>query len=50
MTVTHEDADRLKVTMVDFNHALLHDLKPAFGISDEQLDNYVYNGEPVWDL
>ena len=42
--MTHEEADRLRVSMMDFDHALLHDLKPAFGISDKQLDNYVYNG------
>ena len=30
--------------MVDFEHALQYDLKPAFGISDKQLDSYVYNG------
>ena len=47
LTVTHEDADRLKVTMMDFEHALLYDLKPAFGISDEQLDSYVYNGTSI---
>ena len=45
MTVTHEDAERLRVTGADFEHALLYDLKPAFGISEEQLDSYVYNGE-----
>ena len=42
--MTHEEADRLKITKADFDHALLYDLKPAFGISEEQLDSYVYNG------
>lgn len=41
-----EDADLLRVTAADFEHALQFDLKPAFGISDEQLDTYVFNGEP----
>lgn len=35
------------VTRMDFEHALLYDLKPAFGISEEQLDSYVYNGEAI---
>ena len=42
--VTHEDAEKLTVTKADFEHALTYDIKPAFGISDEQLDNYVFNG------
>jgi hypothetical protein len=46
VTVTHEDADRLRITRADFEHALLYDLKPAFGISEKQLDSYVYNGRP----
>lgn len=45
MSITHEEARKLKVAMKDFDHALLYDLKPAFGISDEQLDRYVYNGK-----
>ena len=43
--VTHEDAEKLMVTMADFEHALTYDIKPAFGISDDQLDSYVFNGE-----
>lgn len=39
-----EEAENLKVTMDDFEHALEYDVKPAFGISDEQLDRYVFNG------
>ncbi len=50
VTVTHEDADRLRVTMMDFDHALLYDLKPAFGISDKQLDSYVYNGTLLYQI
>lgn len=45
MVVTHQDAEKLRVSMADFDHALLYDLKPSFGISDKQLDSYVYNGE-----
>jgi len=46
VSVSLEDADLLRVTAADFEHALQFDLKPAFGISDEQLDTYVFNGEP----
>ena len=42
--VGRAEAEQLKVTMEDFDHALQYDLKPAFGISDEQLDRYVFNG------
>ena len=42
--MTTKEAEALRVTMSDFDHALLYDLKPAFGISDKQLDNYVLNG------
>lgn len=45
VSVTHEEAERLRIGMKDFDHALLYDLKPAFGISDKQLDGYVYNGK-----
>lgn len=48
VSITHEEARKLKVAMKDFDHALLYDLKPAFGISDEQLDRYVYNGVIPW--
>ena len=44
VTVSVEDAERLKVTMADFDHAIQFDVKPAFGISDEQLENYVFKG------
>lgn len=43
--VTREDAESLMVTMSDFEYALEHDIKPAFGSSDDQLERYVYNGE-----
>ena len=35
----------LMVTKSDFDFALEHDVKPAFGISDDELDRYVKNGE-----
>lgn len=47
VTVSVEDAERLKVTMVDFEHAIQFDVKPAFGISDEQLENYVFKGRQL---
>jgi vesicle-fusing ATPase len=37
------DADNIKVTMDDFNHALL-EIKPAFGVNAEQLDEYAKYG------
>lgn len=43
--MTHEEAEHLKVTKVDFEHALLYDLKPAFGVSDKQLEVHVHNGK-----
>lgn len=46
--VGRAEAEQLKVTMEDFDHALQYDLKPAFGISDEQLDRYVFNGIIPW--
>ena len=39
------EAEMLMVTKVDFDYALEHDVKPAFGISDDELDRYVKNGE-----
>ena len=42
--MTTQEAEALRVTKDDFEHALLYDIKPAFGISDKQLDNYVLNG------
>ena len=48
MLVGRAEAEQLKVTMEDFDHALQYDLKPAFGISDEQLDRYVFNGVYVF--
>ena len=40
-----EEADKLKVTKADFDYALENDIKPAFGISDDELDRYVKNGK-----
>ena len=46
--MTKEDTEKLRVNMGDFSHALEFDVKPAFGISEEQLDNYAYNGILDW--
>lgn len=35
------------VTREDFQFALQHDIKPAFGISEAELDSYVRNGNEV---
>ena len=39
-----EDAERLVVTKAHFDYAVEYDVKPAFGISENELDNYVKNG------
>ena len=39
-----KEAEALKVTKEDFEFAFTHDVKPAFGVSDKQLNSYVYNG------
>ena len=49
VVVGREEAERLIITKADFDHALQYDLKPAFGISDEQLDRYVFNGACSWN-
>ena len=36
--------------MADFHFALENDVKPAFGISEEELDSYIKNGEIVYDI
>ncbi|XP_065888759.1 vesicle-fusing ATPase-like [Dysidea avara] len=39
--------DKIKVSRDDFQQALL-DVKPAFGVSNEQLDKYIRNGIVDW--
>ncbi|CAI8035308.1 Vesicle-fusing ATPase [Geodia barretti] len=46
--VGRNDAEKLIVTNADFEHGLQFDVKPAFGISEEQLDRYVFNGIIPW--
>lgn len=43
-----EAVEKLKVTMADFRHALANDIKPAFGISEEEIAKYVGNGIIRW--
>ena len=38
-----KEAEALKVTKEDFEFAFAHDIKQAFGVSDKQLNSYVYN-------
>ncbi len=40
--MTREEAEALRITRKDFERAL--DLKPAFGVSDKQLESYVLDG------
>ena len=45
MEVDRKEAEQLVVTMEDFNFALEHDIKPAFGsISDDELHQYIKHG------
>ena len=48
--VDHAEADKLVVTRADFQYALEHDIKPAFGISEKELDFYVRNGKSLQSL
>ena len=45
VSVGRSEAEKLMVTTEDFEHGLQYDVKPAFGISEEQLDRYVFNGQ-----
>ncbi|KAL5479600.1 hypothetical protein EMCRGX_G023144 [Ephydatia muelleri] len=50
VSVGFKEAEALKVTKEDFEFAFAHDVKPAFGVSDKQLNSYVYNGIIPWGL
>ncbi|KAJ7377865.1 hypothetical protein OS493_025759 [Desmophyllum pertusum] len=43
-----EAAEKIIIRQEDFRHALEHDIKPAFGPSDDNLDLYVANGIVRW--
>jgi vesicle-fusing ATPase len=44
-----EDAvDKLKITMDDFDYALEHDIKPAFGTADDVLEAFLRRGLVNW--
>ena len=47
VSVGRSEAEKLLVTTEDFEHGLQYDVKPAFGISEEQLDRYVFNGQGI---
>lgn len=46
--VDMEKAEKLKVTRGDFLNSLENDIKPAFGINQEDYDSYIMNGIYVW--
>ena len=48
VTVDEDAADNLKVTMDDFLHALEHDIKPALGSSQDQLETFNMRGVIEW--
>ena len=41
-------AEKLMVTRADFLHALEHDVKPAFGASEEALNRFLSRGVIIW--
>jgi vesicle-fusing ATPase len=43
-----EASEKLQVTMADFRHALANDIKPAFGVSEEEIAKYIGNGIINW--
>ncbi|KAI0225598.1 Vesicle-fusing ATPase [Lamellibrachia satsuma] len=46
--VDPEAIEKLMVTKADFMSALATDCKPAFGVSDDELNTYIYNGITNW--
>ncbi len=46
--VDPDAAEKLMVTKADFEHALEHDIKPAFGTSEESLDEIMGRGLINW--
>ncbi|XP_067825200.1 vesicle-fusing ATPase isoform X1 [Heptranchias perlo] len=46
--VDMEKAEKLQVTRGDFLNSLENDIKPAFGINQEDYDSYIMNGIIVW--
>ena len=42
--VSAEDAAKLRISKADFDNALLHDVKPAYGVSEEEFDRYIRSG------
>ena len=40
----YSEAEHLKITKEDFQFALDYDIKPAFGISEDELGSYIKNG------
>ncbi|XP_033096402.1 vesicle-fusing ATPase-like, partial [Anneissia japonica] len=46
--VNYEAAEKIQVTRNDFNMAMEHDIKPAFGVSNENFDRYIVNGIIPW--
>ncbi|KAL3090336.1 hypothetical protein niasHS_006788 [Heterodera schachtii] len=46
--VDDDAIDKLKVTAEDFDYALENDVKPSFGLSDEELSRLLYGGLCLW--
>ena len=34
----------MRISKADFDNALLHDVKPAYGVSEEEFDRYIRSG------
>ncbi|ESN92582.1 hypothetical protein HELRODRAFT_189514 [Helobdella robusta] len=43
-----EATDKLKITMADFRNALANDIKPAFGVSEDEIGTYMNRGIINW--
>jgi vesicle-fusing ATPase len=48
--VDNDEADNLMVTSEDFEYAIEHDVKPAFGISEAELSSFVRNEIIHWNI
>ena len=48
VTVKEDEADSMKVTQADFLYALANDIKPMFGVSNDQLSHFKQYGMVDW--
>ncbi|XP_071941895.1 vesicle-fusing ATPase-like [Antedon mediterranea] len=48
VVVDYDAAENIQITKQDFVMAMEHDIKPAFGVSNENFDRYIVNGIIPW--